>query len=102
MRTKENITHNRVQHVGTTTQPPSPVLCPAAANTNINQPNVAGAKRVRLDVISWWKKEAQVDWTKSSPSERQEWRNSRWEMIETQVVDTTHLTCPRPHSVHHP
>ena len=102
MRTKENITHNRVQHVGTTTQPRSPVLRPAAANTNINQPNVAGAKRVRLDVISWWKKEAQVDWTKSSPSERQEWRNSRWDMIETQVVDTTHLTCPRPHSVHHP
>ena len=83
-----------VQGAGTATQLPSPVLRPAAANANVNRPNAGGAKQVKLDVITWWKKEAQVDWTRSSPSERQEWRDSRWDMIETQVVDTIHPNLP--------
>lgn len=82
------------QGAGTATQPRSPVLRPAAANTNVNRPNAGGAKQVKLDVISWWKKEAQVDWTRSSPSERQEWRDSRWDMIATQVAGTIDPNLP--------
>lgn len=83
-----------VQGAGTATQLPSPVLRPAAANANVNRPNAGGAKQVKLDVITWWKKEAQVDWARVSPSERQQWRDSRWDMIETQVVDTIHPNLP--------
>ena len=84
----------RVQGAGTATQLPSPVLRPAAANANVNRPNAGGAKQVKLDVITWWKKEAQVDWARVSPSERQQWRDSRWDMIVTQVVDTIHPNLP--------
>ena len=83
-----HFTHNRAQDVGTATQLRSSVLRPAAANTNADRLNAGGAKQVKLDVITWWKKEAQVDWARVSPSERQQWRDARWDMIETQVVDT--------------
>ena len=79
------------QGAGTATQLPSPVLRPAAANANVNRPNAGGAKQVKLDVITWWKKEAQVDWSRVLPFQRQEWRNARWDMIETQVIDTNPL-----------
>ena len=76
------------------TQLRSSVLRPATANTIINTQNAAGAKHDKLDVVTWWKKEAQVDWARVLPFQRQEWRNARWDMIETQVVDTIHPNLP--------
>ena len=86
-----HFTHNRAQDVGTATQLRSSVLRPATANTIINTQNAAGAKHDKLDVVTWWKKEAQVDWSRVLPFQRQEWRNARWDMIETQVIDTNPL-----------
>ena len=92
-----------VQGAGTATQLPSPVLRPAAANANVNRPNAGGAKQVKLDVITWWKKEAQVDWARVSPSERQQWLSVGHDR------DTGHrhqspqrdFNLCQPHSVYH-